>query len=199
MGLFGRRKSTVETRLVETYAVGLQLKFGRDARKAATQWVAMARQQAEAEGTLDLDYDGHMKAVEASAVERERLQAKREDGVTEDDLRWWWGLHDLDRRMLLLDDDNTRMAFFAAKLEAGMSAEQAARELRRALPIYGDPLDTQQTVGDDRPLPLELKGRVNRWLEKQIATSYDDAFRARLAGFSSFNAMIRTEIRGARL
>ena len=197
MGLFGFGKSAVEKRLIETYAVGLQPRAGRDARKVAKQMVEMARRQAEAEGTLDPEnaYEAYMRSCEADPVAARRLKVKREDGVTDEDLAWWWGLHDLDRRMMLLDDDASRVAFCLAKRNDGLEEEEAIAELRTVMPIYGDPTDTEHTTDDDRPLPVELKDRVNSWVEREASMRGRWKFRVFVDRFSSMNALIRSRIR----
>lgn len=202
MGLFGFGKSAVEKGLIELYAGTLQAMhgmYGPQARKVAKEWVQMARQQAEQDGTLELDYDAYMRFANAVPEARERLAAKREDGVTDEDLQLWFGFHDLERRMIVIEDNASRIAFFLGKCEAGLSDERAAEEMRKAKPIYGDPTDTEQTKGDDRPLPVELKDRVNRWSMKQFATLDPDAIQKLVAGYSSFNALIRKEIRAGAI
>ena len=199
MGLFGFGKSAVEKGLIELYAGSLQAMYGPQARKVAKEWVQMARQQAEQDGTLELDYDAYMRFANAVPEARKRLAAKREDGVTDEDLKLWWGFHDLERRMIAIEDNVSRTAFFLGKREAGLSAERAAEEMRKAKPIYGDPTDTEQTKGDDRPLPDELKDRVNRWSMKQFSTLDPDAIQKFATGYSSFNALIRSEIRAGHI
>ena len=43
----------------------------------------------------------------------------------------------------------------------GEDKNEAAAHVRKIHPMYGDPDDTRHTAGDDRPLPYELKDRVN--------------------------------------
>jgi len=176
MGLFGfgKRRSPIERQLIEVYGQMLAAKFGsdREGRSVAEEWLDQAREHAEAAGTLDLsDFaDTYLANAATDPSARAKLEAKRADGVTDDDIRWWWNLHDLERRMMALDDDNSRLAFVMEKTEQqGLTVEQAVGELRRFMPIYGDPTDTRHTTGDDRPLPPELKNRVNCWMQTQMA------------------------------
>ncbi len=98
---------------------------------------------------------------------------------------------------MLLDDDHSRMAFVVTKMQEGMTDEQAVAELRRGMPIYGDPTDTRHTNGDDRPLPHELKDRVNCWLQTKM--SDPERFRQQLAQATSYNALVRAELRAERV
>lgn len=199
---FGKRRSGIEQQLVDIYAQMLGAKFGsnREGRKIAEEWLDQARAQAEAEGTLDLsDFaDTYLAKAVSNAELRAKLEAKRADGVTDEDIRWWWNLHDLERRMMALDDDNSRLAFIMQKTEEqGLTVEQAVAELRGFMPLYGDPTDTRHTTGNDRPLPYELKDRVNRWMQTKMPDP--ERFRRQLAQATSYNALVRAELRAGRV
>lgn len=75
-----------------------------------------------------------------------------------------------------------------------MSFEEAAVKVRKSYPMYGDPEDTSNTSGEDRPLPYELKNRVNNYIEKK-ALSDPEGMKTQLEQSSSFNALARDEIR----
>jgi hypothetical protein len=204
MGLFGfgKRRSPIEQQLIDLYGQMLTMKFGSsaEARKAAEEWVDQAKAQAEAEGTVDLANaaESYLAKAQTDPAMRAKLEAKRADGVTDADIRWWWNLHDLERRMMALDDDNSKVAFIIHKTrEQGLTVEQAAAELRRSMPIYGDPADTRRTTGDDRPLPYELKDRVNRWLQTKMPDP--DRFRRQLAQATTYNALVRAELRAGKV
>ena len=105
---------------------------------------------------------------------------------------------DLERRLMLKDDENSRLAAFMHHLDQGVSQEKAAIEVRRFHPIYGDPSDTSKSSGDDRPLPYELKDRINRYIEMRNQQGAD-FFKADLEASSSFNALVRGEIKTGNL
>ena len=105
---------------------------------------------------------------------------------------------DLERRLMLKDDENSRLAAFMHHLDQGVSQEKAAVEVRRFHPIYGDPSDTSKSSGDDRPLPYELKDRINRYIEMRNQQGAD-FFKADLEASSSFNALVRGEIKNGNL
>jgi hypothetical protein len=204
MGLFGfgKRRPRIEQELIDLYSQMLTVRFGSptEGRKAAEEWVDQAKAQAEAEGTAGLTNaaESYLAKAQTDPAMRAILEAKRADGVTEADIRWWWNLHDLERRMMGLDDDNSKLAFILQKTqEQGLPVQQAATELRRFMPIYGDPTDTRHTTGDDRPLPHELKDRVNRWLQTKMPDP--DGFRRQLARTTTYNAFVRAELRAGRV
>ena len=126
------------------------------------------------------------------------LANKRADGVVDSDIRWWWNMHDLERRMMLKVDDFTRAARFYSLKERGLPENEAACQVRRSFPNYGDPADTTHEQGEDRPLPFELKDRVNRWIERR---SNEDVIllQSIIHQASSVNALIRQEINFYRL
>jgi hypothetical protein len=116
-----------------------------------------------------------------------------EDGVTDDDIRWWWNLHDLERCMLAENDEMSRFALFRQAREQGQSQEEAKQQVVKHFPIFGDP---QESTGDDRPLPFELKDRINRFLESPGNQQY---LRSNALRFSSMNAYIRDRIKNDAL
>ena len=40
------------------------------------------------------------------------LAKKRAEGVRDEDIRWWWSMHDLERRMMIKVDDISRLALY---------------------------------------------------------------------------------------
>lgn len=117
----------------------------------------------------------------------------RKEGVKDEDIRWWWNLHDLERRMIVAVDNVSRLAMFTDCLKNGMNPEDAAKRIRRAFPMFGNPDDTTHSFGNDRPLPHELKDRINVYIEKRSKTDLEQ-FKRDIARHSTFNALIREEI-----
>lgn len=198
MGLFGFGKSAVEKRLIQEFSTGLRASgcTAAEAKEMANDFLEVARQMVEEQGK-EINYESYMRLAETEDSEKRQLAAKREDGVTDADLRWWWGMPDIERFMTVVSETNTRVSFLSSKSQEGLSGDDAWAALREALPIYGDPTDTTNTTGDDRPLPDELKDRASRWLWPKMADR--DGFRKRLAEFSTYNALIRHEVRSGNL
>jgi len=133
---------------------------------------------------------------------RKDLPRKRAEDVRDEDIRWWWNLSDVERRMMLKYDDACRMALTMRELrliKCNSEKETVRRTIaaaRRLSPVYGNPGDAPH-AGDDRPLPHELKNRVTAYLQKKQITI--DACKDKIADFSSLNAFIRHEIRSGNL
>ena len=200
MSLFGKRRPPLEARLIKKYTAVLAAQgLGSSAREMAEQWLAQAIQESEAQGTAVVDADFYLKAAASRPEVAAKLDAKRRDGVTESDICWWWNLPDIERRMIELSDDAARIALYLFKRDQGLSAEEAGVEVRRFMPVWGDPTDTSRWQGDDRPLPQELHARCDDWINKQRFNPEGEEFKRRLTAFSSCNALIRAEIRDGRL
>ena len=60
--------------------------------------------------------------------------------------------------------------------------------------MYGKSTD-EVTTGDDRPLPPELRGRIDRWRKKHAAAQ----LLQRSAALNTFNAFIRERIQSGEI
>lgn len=126
------------------------------------------------------------------------LEKRRKDGVRDEDIRWWWNMHDLERRLLAKDDESSHLALFIHNMKEGRSSEESAALVKRYFPIFGDPDDTSTSSGDDRPLPYELKDRINIYIQHR-ATEGSGNYKKDIERFSSFNALVRREIKSGQL
>jgi len=122
------------------------------------------------------------------------LARRRDEGVTDDDVRAWWNLEEIERRILRQADEKQRFGILIHHIKAGMTEAEAAERVRKELPIYGDPDDARAGTGDDRPLPDELRDRVER-LRRERYRADPGAFLERLERASSFNALARALLR----
>lgn len=112
-------------------------------------------------------------------------------GANHDDIKQWWNLYDLERRMIKWEDNVFRLMSFKSGRSDGMTVEEAAETLRKSFPIYGDPTDESHFQGEDRPLPDELHERVNK-----IAAELGNEHMSKAQKeFSSMNAFIRMQIK----
>jgi hypothetical protein len=108
-------------------------------------------------------------------------------GANDDDIRQWWNLNDLERRMMLWEDKIHRTAaFLSLKETKGMSDQEAISQIRKTYALYGNPTDETNTQGEDRPLPNELHNTINQ-LTKELDVR-------QLINFSSMNAFLRSEL-----
>jgi hypothetical protein len=65
-------------------------------------------------------------------------------------------------------------------------------------PPFTDPDNTTYTKGDDRPLPCELKNRIDIYIEKRAQTD-PEKYKKEIEQSSTFNALIRKEIRAGNI
>ena len=75
---------------------------------------------------------------------------------------------------------------------------EVARHVWKYFPNYGNEQEVSAGQGDDRPIPYELKDRINSWLEKQRLEN-PLALKRRLEEASIFNAVVRLEIHAGRI
>jgi len=66
--------------------------------------------------------------------------------------------------------------------------------LRKHRAIFGNPDDITDITGKDRPLPYELKDRINIYIENK-SQKEPEQFKKDIEKSSSFNALIRKEIK----
>jgi hypothetical protein len=146
--------------------------------------------------------NGERRTIILEAISAEDAKEKSRtlfsEGVREQDIEWWNNLSAQDKLSLLKQDEVTRMALYAKERYEGKSPEEAAATVRKAHPIYGNPKDTSHTTGDDRPLPIELKDRVNSYIMKRMRGDHKK-YKRDIETSSSFNALVRKEIRAGNL
>lgn len=164
MGIFSKlfnSSTDIEKQLEEQYVPIFQL-MGMSLSQAKStfrEMLELAKEEAQSEGTLNLPQNlGDILLKKDSAM----LAKRRKEGVRDEDIRWWMNRHELDRKMMIKVDDLSKFALFKKLMhEDGLNEYDAAKEVRKWFPDYGDPEDTTHTTGDDRPLPFELKDRIN--------------------------------------
>ena len=130
---------------------------------------------------------------------KKSLPKKKKEGVKDEDIRWWWNLKDIERRMMLKIDDLAKVALMKDEFVKSGDTSIAAAKVKKFHPIYGDPDDTRNSTGADSPLPFELKNRINIYIEKQQIANDVGKYRNTIIQSSSFNALVRKEIRAGNL
>jgi len=194
-----RWKTDIEKELAETYVPMLMVMGGVSEKKAKREFlqlIKIAKKESKKEGTINmpLGFGDHLLENELTDPKiKTMLAKKRKEGVTDDDIRWWWNLHDLERRIMIQIDNIFILGTFSELCEEGFESDIAAKSVRKAYPIYGNPEDTSNTSGDDRPLCRELKNRVNIYTSNRSEKD-QNALKSQLENFSSFNAFIRHEL-----
>ncbi len=200
-GLSLAESSDIEKKLENIYVPQFQEQMGMSSSQAKSTFRALlekAKEDSLKEGTPDFPENfGDILLDRESTDEEARsyLARIRKEGVTDEDIRWWWNRHDLERRMMTAADEWFQYALYLKLIEEdGLSRNEAAKRIRKFYPYYGDPDDTSVMIGKDRPLPIELKLRVNIYMTGRRQAD-SEQFIKDLEESSSFNALIRKEIK----
>lgn len=203
MGLFSSKYNEIEKGLLEQYSQIFQTMGYPNPRKTVKVILDKAIRESKKAGHYDIPANmGDMligkqdAGVFQDAIEKfkQNLDKKRKEGVTDEDIQWWFNLNDVERRMMVAVDDIAKLALFTNCREEGLNEKEATKEVRKYHPIYGDPSDTTHTKGKDRPLPVELKDRINIYIEKKTTTDQKE-YKKEIEESSTFNALIRMEIK----
>lgn len=196
MGLFS---SPIEKQLEKYYVEIFTNMIGlsrTESEKTVKEMLSKAKQTIQQTGEDKFPPDIAEKIISDPKM-RPAYERRKKEGVTDEDIRWFWNLHSLERHMMLQVDEFHKTALFIAERQEGKSAEEAAVVVRKFHPLFGDTNDTTHTSGDDRPLPEELKDRINKYIEKRA--SNPDKYKKEMEQSSTFNALIRKEIKAGKL
>jgi len=122
------------------------------------------------------------------------LDQKRIEGVTNEDIKWWWNTPDLSRRMALAMDAANKYAMHELMKKNGLSDDDAWEKIPKYCPIFGDPYDSSNSDNKHDPLPFELMNRINIYVEKRIKIN-PEQFKEEIENSPNFNSLIREEIK----
>lgn len=198
MGLFSH--PTIEKELEKTYVPLYQsmgMTYG-EAKQKFSELIERCKGESEREGTNNLPQNFGDILLAKENIDnsvRSLLTRLREEGVTDNDIRWWWNMQELERRMMKCDDDWTRQTMFFHYMNADkLNPEEAAKKLNKKSPLYGTPTANKASFGDDDPLPFELKDRINIYMTDRAQTDFQE-FLGEIAEYSSINAFLRGKIK----
>ena len=200
--LFGS-SSNIEKELEECYIPMMEKMMNmssQEAKDTFRNFLKKAKDDAMKDRTANLpaDFGDCLLRVESTDIKVKRmLEKKRMEGVTNNDIRWWYNMHYLERNMMLTIDNWMRYAYYGNLIENyGINEEEAMKQLRKTHPMFGDTEDTTHTTGEDRPLPFELKDRTNIFLEKTAKSSPAnlEKYKKEIEESSSYNAFVRKQI-----
>jgi len=191
-----------------------------EAEKMFAKFLQEIKKEAQAAGTINLPInygDILLEKEPTDAWTQNFLAPVRRESARDEDIREWWNQHDLGRRMMLKLDEHYRgvsITIWLKKHHPDLGQiynkdreaferimDQAVVQMRKTFVIYGEPKDTKMVQGDDRPLPPELKFRVNDYIARRNygAMSDPDQYKQDCEQSTTFNALIRREIRQGRL
>lgn len=210
MWSFFRKKSVHEDRIIRQTVEALRAAGipPKTAELTATQLMGQAVSLSKKDGTIDLPTHfgeiilGMTEATDSFTKDlanklRSTLSWKRQEGVKDKDICWWWSLTDVERRMAYLIDDVFRMAVFKDGLKRGQSPEAAGTLVKKSFPRYS-PFEHKPEEGDDKTLPDELRNRVEIFQMSQQLKNLKE-YKQRTDSYTSLNAFFREEIRKGNL
>ena len=187
-----------EKEFCNKYWPGLAVTTGigdRNAQKLVIAFLKASIIEAREDGTFNKPLNHGNTLIEKEKINNETkewLKPAREDGVSNEDIIWYWNLHEIDRRMLDKIEIYFRTARYLQYKSDGLTEEQAIKKLFKYSPVWGDPYDIRYSSGEDRPLPPELIDRVNKYV---INRTDIEKFKKDCEQYSSLNALIRKEIK----
>ena len=207
MGIFSKQfgtSSDIKKELEDLYLPIFQKNMGMppvQAKRTFLEIYQQAEEEAKADGSINLPLNlGDILLEKESTDEKISiiLSKKRNEGVKDEDIRWWLNMHELERKLLLKIDEMMRAMSFIKYREDGLSIDEATIKVKKFFPIFGNLDDSSTSTEDDRPLPFELKDRINKYIEHQYKLDAK-IFKEKVEILSSFNALIRNEIRKGNL
>lgn len=214
MGIFNFLKYNASERtILDQYIELFNVVWGYDismSKKMAEELLDIAIKESKEENTYCLpsgmlgdvilsDFEDNSVIGDFVNHVRKTLPIKRKDGVRDEDIQWWWNLDDISRRMIRdIDAIGKLTNFISDRKDSKLSVKKSGENSRKYNPIYGDPKDLSFSKGDDRPLPWELKDRINIYIENEIEKGIDK-LRGKVGKSTSFNSLIRKEIRNGKI
>ncbi len=126
------------------------------------------------------------------------LKKIKKEGVRDEDIRWWWNLDPLEREMMRMSDFYNKLTLYTSLLREGKSIEETFPIISKYHPRFEQEKGTQFGSDEDAPLPEELKDRINIYIQKRFMND-NEQYKKELEESSSFNALIRKEIREGKL
>jgi len=197
MGIIENQLETIYTPI---YQKRMGLKYAK-AKKMVRGILKQLKNDSQQDGTYYLPTNYGNQLLEKEKTDEKikaMLSEARKEGANDDDIRKYWNLHELERRILIIEDDERNMAMALNYVEKGYTIEESSKEVGKCFPIYGLSKNAPALKGDDKPLPEELRDRINIYIEKRSRAD-PDKFKNEANNFTSFNAFIRNEIKKGNL
>jgi hypothetical protein len=193
MGLFGSGYRSVERALIDSYTQAFSTLCGAsqaECRSMAEGLVQAAIDRAKRSGAYGA---GPLSSRVLENHASQTLRDARAEGVTDDDIRWWWDLDEVERQACEEWDNALHAGVFMTQTSHGFSEDDAKLAAWASHPYYGrgDPPN-----GLARLLPPELRRRVNAYAERYFRShAGDPAPTAGPDGHRTYNEWVRSEIR----
>jgi len=122
---------------------------------------------------------------------------KRKDGVTDEDIKRYWNVPAIERFVISEIDRFLRESTYEKYIEKGINSKEVKDAIKKVFPIYNEPKKDDNLKDTDRPLPNEIKRRVDTWVQKNH--DYPEIIQREIVNFSSMNALIRSKVSAGKI
>jgi hypothetical protein len=135
------------------------------------------------------------------------IKSVKEEGATDGDIQWWWGLSYEERKKIMQADYAQRLGTAMYFTDEGLSGEEAMRKLAKTLILYTEfPLNSgyindSKKFGfspEDYALPWELGRRIGNYVNT-LSADGQKLFKKEIEQFSTVNACLRHTIRNGEI
>lgn len=204
--IYSNIKNELKKQYLPIFEMTMEMSYS-EAMKTFNDMFNQIVEESKKEGTINLpqNYGDELLRKENSDEKiKKMLTKRRKEGVKDEDIKWWWNIHDYERRIMLKVDELNKTALFIGELQNSKAddkekaSEEAAKKVRKFHPMYGDPDDTTHTKGNDKPLPYELKDRINIYIEKR-AKNDPEKYKKEIESSPTFNSLVRREIKASNI
>jgi hypothetical protein len=129
---------------------------------------------------------------------RSALDKKRQEGVTDEDIKWWWNMHDLERNMILLDESFNRNMMYRQLIGSGIDKEEAMRRIKKCFVCYRHTEKLPYFDNTEAIVPIELKKRIVEYIDRR-ADNDDEQFMKDIEEMGTLTELVRREIANGKL
>ena len=196
MGFFS---SPIEKSLLKTYSESFELMgFSTSNAKTQSQELLESAQESLKQSGEDNLPPNFGDIFLEDPNNKNIIEQDKKEGVRENDIRWWLNLEPLERHMMIKMDELNKTTLLISLMEEGEEIDEALKAITEVHPVFGNPEDQSKQQGENRPLPESLKDRINIYIQRRT-TDNPEKYKKDLEQSSSFNALVRKEIKNGNL
>ncbi len=197
--LLGKSENAdVDKRLIQEMTEGLTLiGFPTNQSKAMSQTVLKKSKdeliKAGQRNDMYRTGDGEHLLLSQDAYIREHLEACKKHGATDEDIRNWHNLCQLEQSFLLNQDVLIAASLYETEQARGKTKAEAREAVKRSFAKYATLAAEIGEEPSEDSLPVELKLRINKY-RLSLIQNHPEKFRRELEEAESFNKWVRSKI-----
>jgi hypothetical protein len=195
-----QRAMEIEKELKEDYIAEF-IEFGfepREAKKAVKMLLKKAWKEYSKLQAPEMSGDKILEMEKTDEEVKTILAKKRNQGVRDDDLRWWWNMHDLEREMIELSGLFLRNASYRRLIRLGKTEDKAMDRVRKNFVCFSHSARLPSVDNEEPIVPIELTKRIDEYLERRD-TDDPEQYRKDLEEMGTLTALVRKEIANGKL